>query len=106
MLISRNAFPNKKTTETNGRDSYTRWQKGNVVVRRHEIRWENPKKMDAARMRSRHCYELVAVLDRALLSPRKCRDLDLERADLALLVLLRLLWSSSSSSRYLGLWIL
>lgn len=44
------------------------------------------------------------VLDRVLLSPRKCRDLDLERVvdDFALLVL-RL---SSSSSSYFDLWIL
>lgn len=48
-------------------------------------------------------HELAVVLDRVLLRPRKCRDLDFERVvDLELLVLL---WSSSSSS-YFDLWIL
>lgn len=43
-------------------------------------------------------HELAVVLDRVLFRPRKCRDLDFERAvDLELLVLL---WSSSSSSYF------
>lgn len=66
----------------------------------------SPQRMNATRTRNSHDYVLAAVLDRALLIPRKCRDLDLDRTDLAPLALLRLLSSSSSSSMYFGLWIL
>lgn len=84
-------------------NAYTRKAKSRMgrEGRRYRDCFENPKERGIRRCR-KAAHELAVVLDRVLLRPRKCRDFDLERVDLELLVLLM----SSSSSSYFGLWIL
>lgn len=78
-------------------------EKGNMVVIVRVLREPTQGKEVSEGNIKRNGYELAVVLERVLLIPRKWRDLDLDRVDLALLVL-RL--SSSSSSSYFALWIL
>lgn len=70
----------------------------------HHESFESPKEKGIRRRHRKDGYELAVVLDRVLFSPRKCLDRDLDRTDLALLVLL--LSSTSGLSSYFALWIL